>query len=149
MYNLGNINCFLHLLKQSKFWSKCVLLTVLTLATTSWFLHGRRWMEFGFSLLYQKYEAAVRKLKQFGRFYLPSVPQHGVFGLWQLLTTDDLYQQLFLHLTWKWILQVGIKVTCLEANLTKIHILCDFWYKKSCLEYKGVGPSHMQAGFSM
>lgn len=71
-------------------------------------------MEFGFLLPYQKYEVAVKEVKESGRFYLPSVPQHGVFGLWQLLTTDDLDHQLFLHLTWERILQVGIKVTCLK-----------------------------------
>lgn len=57
-------------------------------------------MAFGRSLLYHNYVATFRELKQFVRFYLPSVPQHGVFGFWQLLTTDDLYHQLFFHLSW-------------------------------------------------
>ena len=38
-----------------------------------------------------KSAAVFGKVKQFVRLYLPSVPQHGVFGFWQLLTTDDLY----------------------------------------------------------
>lgn len=57
-------------------------------------------MALGCSLLYQKYVAAFRKLKQSVRSYLPSVPQHRVFGFWQLLTTDDLYHQLLFHLSW-------------------------------------------------
>lgn len=44
--------------------------------------------------------------------YLSSVSQHWVFGFGQLLSTDDLQHQLFLHLTRHRVLQVWVKGTC-------------------------------------
>jgi len=43
--------------------------------------------------------------------YLSSVSQHGVFGLGQLLSADDLQDQLLLHLARQGVLQVGVKGT--------------------------------------